>query len=336
MVNKITVGVFGAGRIGKFHIQNLQTNPQINVKTVFDIKLDGLEEWANELGVQLTNNEKDIFDDTDIQAVFIFSPTNTHVPLILKAAAAGKNIFCEKPISFSDEEVEHANQAVKKAGVKIQIGFNRRFDPSFRKIREAVEQKTIGDLHIVKITSRDPEPPPYSYVKVSGGIFMDMTIHDFDMMRYITGSEPETIYAQGDALVDPKLHELNDIDTAITTIKFKNGALGVIDNSRKAVYGYDQRLEAFGSEGAVFADNPAKTTYHFAGAERMEYDHSPYFFIDRYLDAYVDEYKRFAASILDDEPIACTIKDGIMAQRMAKAAQQSLETGRPVPVETFE
>ncbi|MCM2535035.1 inositol 2-dehydrogenase [Neobacillus pocheonensis] len=330
-MSQLTVGIIGAGRIGKLHVDNLRKIPQIHIKSVSDVVINHLKAWAKEKQIEvLTNDYHELLADPEIQAVFICSPTNTHATIIKEAALAGKDIFCEKPVSLSVEETEEALAVVEKAGVKLQIGFNRRYDPNFRKIQIIVKEGRIGQPHILRITSRDPEPPGVDYVKVSGGLFMDMMIHDFDMARYITGSEVVEVSAAGAVLVDPEIGEAGDVDTAIVTLKFTNGALGVIDNSRQAVYGYDQRLEIFGDKGAAQADNNRGTNVEVSSAEFVTKDKPLHFFLERYRQAYIDEVLEFASAILENTEITCTGFDGLQAQRIAKAALESLEKGVPV------
>ncbi len=334
MSNVLTVGIIGAGRIGKLHVDNLKLIPQIKIKAVSDVVVDHLHDWAttNEIDV-LTTNYSDLLNDGEIDAVFICSPTNTHAAIIKEAAQAKKHIFCEKPVSFSVEETHDALKAVEAAGVKLQVGFNRRFDPNFKKVRELVQTNEIGQPHVLKITSRDPQPPSIDYVRASGGLFMDMMIHDFDMARYIMDSEVVEVSAQGTVLVDPAIGEAGDIDTAIVTLKFENGALGVIDNSRQAVYGYDQRLEVFGNKGVATADNCIPTTVQVSTSEHVVKEKPLYFFLERYTQAYVEEVKEFATACLTDQPVTCSGNDGFQAERIAKAAKESLLSGRPVRLE---
>ena len=330
-MTSLTVGIIGAGRIGKLHVDNLRKIPQIRIKSVSDVVIDHLEAWGKEKQIEvLTNDYHELLEDPEIQAVFICSPTNTHATIIKEAALAGKDIFCEKPVSFSVEETEEALAVVEKAGVRLQIGFNRRYDPNFRKIQTLVKDGQIGQPHILRITSRDPEPPGIEYVKASGGLFMDMMIHDFDMARYVMDSEVVEVSAAGAVLVDPAIGEVGDIDTAIVTLKFANGALGVIDNSRQAVYGYDQRLEVFGEKGAAQADNNRPTTVEVSTTEAVTLDKPLYFFLERYNQAYIDEVVEFTRSILEKKEVACTGFDGLQAQKIAKAAKESLEKGAPV------
>lgn len=330
-MSQLTVGIIGAGRIGKLHVDNLRKIPQIHIKSVSDVVINHLKAWAKEKQIEvLTNDYHELLADPEIQAVFICSPTNTHATIIKEAALAGKDIFCEKPVSLSVEETEEALAVVEKSGVKLQIGFNRRYDLNFRKIQIIVKEGRIGQPHILRITSRDPEPPGVDYVKASGGLFMDMMIHDFDMARYITGSEVVEVSAAGAVLVDPEIGEAGDVDTAIVTLKFANGALGVIDNSRQAVYGYDQRLEIFGDKGAAQADNNRATNVEVSSAEFVTKDKPLHFFLERYRQAYIDEVLEFASAILENTEITCTGFDGLQAQRIAKAALESLEKGVPV------
>jgi myo-inositol 2-dehydrogenase / D-chiro-inositol 1-dehydrogenase len=332
-MDKIVIGIIGAGRIGKLHAENIVQIPQVEIKTISDIFADNAREWATQIGIpHVTTDYQDILNDSDIDAIFICSPTNTHAQIIKEAAKAGKHIFCEKPVSFSAEETKEALQVVKEAGVKLQVGFNRRFDHNFKKVHDTVKAGTIGDTHLVKITSRDPEPPPAEYIKSSGGMFMDMSIHDFDMARYVTGSEVEEVYVQGASLVDPVFAELGDVDTAVITLKFENGAIGVIDNSRKAVYGYDQRVEVFGSKGSVTIQNDQPTTAEISTADGVFKDKPQYFFLERYKDAYINETHAFINSVLYNTPLVCEGNDGLQAELIAKAAKESFETGKPVKV----
>ncbi|NGP46104.1 inositol 2-dehydrogenase [Bacillaceae bacterium SIJ1] len=329
-MSEIVVGIIGAGRIGKLHLNNMKHMSNVRIKAVSDVFADQM----GDLGVErMTKDYQEIIQDPEIQVIFICSPTDTHTTIIKEAARAGKHIFCEKPISFSDEETLEAYEVVKEAGVKFQIGFNRRFDRNFSKVRSIVEAKQIGDLHVLKITSRDPEPPPLEYVLRSGGLFADMSIHDFDMARFITNSEVIEVFAQGGALVNPKIAEVGDIDTAIIHLKFANGALGVIDNSRQAVYGYDQRLEAFGSEGSANVKNEAASRIEMFAKDGIKEDNPYHFFLERYNDAYIQEVSDFMTAIEQDKEVTCGFVDGIMAQRIAIAAKKSIDTGMPVQVE---
>ena len=257
MGKAITVGLVGAGRIGRLHAENLAYRiPEAELVAVSDIFVEAAESVAADLQIPAAyQDHRRLLEDESIQAVLICSSTDTHAQIMEEAAEAGKQIFCEKPIALDLGRIDQALDAVDQAGVKLQVGFNRRFDPNFRRAQEIVAAGEIGEPHLLRITSRDPEPPPVEYVKLSGGIFLDMTIHDFDMARFLMGSEVEEIYAAGGVLVDPEIGRAGDIDTAIVTLYFANGALGTIDNSRQAVYGYDQRVEVFGSGGMVAVSN---------------------------------------------------------------------------------
>jgi myo-inositol 2-dehydrogenase/D-chiro-inositol 1-dehydrogenase len=332
-VKKLKIGIIGAGRIGKLHAENLIRLQEAKVKAVSDIFAEQIVEWANDLGIKnVTNDYKDILNDSEIDAVFICSSTDTHTELIIEAAKAGKHIFCEKPVSFNMEETKKALQAVKEAGVKLQIGFNRRFDHNFKRVRDMITSGKVGEPHMIKITSRDPQPPSEEYIKVSGGMFIDMTIHDFDMARYLSGSDVEEVYVQGAVLVDPVFAEYGDVDTAITTLKFKNGSIGVIDNSRKAVYGYDQRVEVFGSKGCITVKNDYPNSAELSTEEGVYQDKPKYFFLERYREAFVEEVKLFIDCILYDKEILVDGNDGLQAELIAHAAKKSWQEKRPVTI----
>ena len=334
-MEKVKVGVIGAGRIGKLHTENLvKFVPQAKVVAVADVFADKIKEWAEDLGIEKVYSDyHDILADKEIDAVIICSPTNTHSKITVEAANAGKHIFCEKPIDYDLSKIDEALTAVRKAGVKFQVGFNRRFDHNFRAVRQAVASGKIGDVNIVKITSRDPNPPSIDYVKVSGGLFLDMAIHDFDMARYLSGSEVEEVYASGAVLVDKAIGEAGDIDTAIVTLKFSNGALGVIDNSRKAAYGYDQRVEVFGSKGCVTVKNDTDDSTEISTEESVTTLKPKYFFLERYKDSFIDEMNCFFDSVVNGAEIKVGAADGLNAVKVALAAKKSLEMGRPVKIE---
>ena len=331
-MNKLKFGIIGAGRIGKLHAENLTYNiPNAEVVAIADVNLNAAQETAQNLGIpQVSDQYKDIISNVNVDVVAICSPTDLHAQQIIESAEAGKHIFCEKPIALSIDKIQEANEAVKQNGVKLMVGFNRRFDANFAKIQQTVAAHKTGSVHIVKITSRDPAPPPVEYVKRSGGLFLDMMIHDFDMSRYVSGSEVEEVYATGNVLVDPKIGEAGDIDTAIVQLKFKNGALGVIDNSRQAVYGYDQRVEVFGNNGMVLVDNNKPDAHRFLGAEGETGSLPLYFFLERYAQSYINEMNAFIKSILEDSSSPVTGQDGLMAVVIGLAANKSLKENRPV------
>lgn len=334
----LRIGVIGAGRIGKIHAENLATRiPGAVVAAIADINLEAAKELAAKLRVEkVVADFNEIINDKSIDAVAICSSTDTHADLIIAAAQAGKHIFCEKPVDHSLEKIDRAIEAVNQAGVQCQIGFNRRFDANFKKLRDLVKEGKIGDLHILRITSRDPAPPPAEYVKVSGGMFLDMTIHDFDMARYLSGSEVVEVYAAGGVMVDPAIGAAGDIDTAIITLKFANGAIGTIDNSREAVYGYDQRAEVFGSGGMAATANNTPNTSVYSNAQGVTSEKPLYFFLERYMDSFIAEMRDFVAAIREGAPTPVTILDGRKPVVIAMAAKKSLAENRPVKLSEVE
>jgi myo-inositol 2-dehydrogenase/D-chiro-inositol 1-dehydrogenase len=330
-MKKTTFGVVGTGRIGKIHAGNLLAMPDVQLKSVADPFLDP-DEWSSR-GIAPTLDPSDIFNDPQIEAVLICSPTPTHAEFTEIAAKAGKHVFCEKPIALDPDRIRTTLEVVEKAGVKLQVGFNRRFDPTFARVREAVVNGEIGDVHLVKVVARDPSPPPPEYVAESGGLFLDMTIHDFDMVRFLSGSEIEEVQAFGAVLVDPAIGEAGDVDTAVVTMKLKNGALAVIENSRKAVFGYDQRLEVFGSEGGVEAFNESPCQVRLRTAQGIRAENPLYFFLERYQRSFVVELEAFVASIRQDGEPPVGGRDGLMSVLVGLAAARSMAENRPVKVE---
>lgn len=328
------VGIIGVGRIGRVHAQSI-TNliPNAKIKAVMDVYLEGVREWADSMGIQdVYSDYNDILADPEIDAVLVCSSTDTHAEISIAAAKAGKHIFCEKPIDYDLDRIDKVLEAVEEAGVKFQVGFNRRFDHNFARINQVTKDGVIGDPQIIKITSRDPEPPPVSYVKVSGGIFLDMAIHDFDMARFQAGSEVTEVYAVGDSLVDPEIGKAGDVDTAITTLKFENGSMCVIDNCRQAVYGYDQRVEVFGSKGSIEARNDKETNTVLRTAESVTEDKPLYFFLERYMASFAEEMKQFFDAISNDTDVPCGGIDGLNAVVIGLAATKSVKEGRPVKI----
>ncbi len=332
----LKIGIIGAGRIGKLHAANLvNLVPGAEVVCVSDVNIDAARALADRLGIpKACADYREILGDPQIEAVFICSSTDTHSPISIEAARAGKHIFCEKPIDHDIEKVKVVLAEVKKAGVKYQVGFNRRFDRNFKHVREVVKNGGVGDVQIIKITSRDPEAPPISYVKVSGGIFMDMTIHDFDMARYLSGSEVSEVSVFGACLVNPEIGKAGDIDTCVISLRFENGALGVIDNSRQAVYGYDQRVEVFGSKGMISAENETANNTTYYTAERVEKEKPLWFFLERYNDAFVTEEKGFVDACLNGGETLVGAVDGLKPILIAMAANESVKRGgAPVKVQ---
>ena len=333
------VGIIGAGRIGKVHIKNISMFvPELEIKTVVDPFMnEQTEAYVKKYGVtNVTKNADDILNDKEIEAVIICSSTDTHSKYIIEAAHAGKHIFCEKPVDYDLAKVHQAINAAKEAGVKLQIGFCRRFDHNHKGVYDVVRSGRIGDVHMVKISSRDPEPPCIDYVKVSGGIFYDMMIHDFDMARFLVGSEVTEVHAVGAVLIDPAIGEAGDVDTAVVTLKFENGAIATIDNSRKAVYGYDQRVEVFGSKGCARNENDVPNTVVVSDAQCTSSQNTYAIMWDRYTGAFVSEMQAFADAVLNDKETPVTGMDGLYPVLMAAAATKSLKEGRPVKIAEVE
>ncbi|MEW5987303.1 MAG: inositol 2-dehydrogenase [Chloroflexota bacterium] len=331
-MKRIRIGVIGAGRIGKIHAETIATRVAgAELAAVADVDRPAAQELAGRFHTPVvTADYRDLLDDSTIDAVAICSATDTHAPIIQAAAAAGKHIFCEKPIDHDLGRIDASLQAVEAAGVKLLVGFNRRFDPNFRKVRELVAAGKVGRPHLLRITSRDPAPPPIEYVKVSGGLFLDMTIHDFDMARFLIGSEVEEVYTAAAVLVDPAIGAAGDVDTAVIILKFRNGVIGTIDNSRQAVYGYDQRVEVFGSAGMVAVANNTPDTHVFYNADGAHASLPLYFFLERYMDAYVAEMQAFVECVVNDTPSPVTGLDGRIPVAIGLAARQSYLENRPV------
>jgi myo-inositol 2-dehydrogenase/D-chiro-inositol 1-dehydrogenase len=332
MTSKVNVGLIGAGRIGRVHAENLAYRiPQAQVIAVADVFQEAARKCAADFHIPtVVPDPQAIFDDPHIDAVIVCSSTDTHARFMVAAASAGKHIFCEKPIALNLATIDEALAAVDRAGVKLQIGFNRRFDPNFKQVRDWVAEGKIGTPHLVRITSRDPAPPPLDYIKVSGGIFLDMTIHDFDMARYLINDEVEEVYAAGGVLVDPAIGVAGDIDTAVVTLRYANGAIGAIDNSRQAVYGYDQRVEVFGSAGGIIVSNNTPHSAVFSSTEGVHSALPLYFFLERYTEAFVAELKAFIECIQRDTPPPVTGLDGRIPVVMGLAAWTSYRENRPV------
>lgn len=325
------VGIVGFGRIGRIHCNSLKKIKDVEVTAVADSFADKMTDVFNEYGIDnYSNDYHDIINNPEIDTVFVCSPTDTHAEVAIAAAKAGKDIFCEKPIDFDIKRVEEVLAEVKKAGVSFQVGFNRRFDPNFAKAKKSILDGDVGQVHVIKITSRDPEAPPISYVKSSGGIFVDMTIHDFDMARFLADSEPVQVFAVGDALINKEILQYDDIDTAIITIKFENGAMAVIDNSRQAAYGYDQRVEVFGSKGMVKCENNTPTQTTLFTEDAVKKDKPLYFFLERYQQSFEEELVQFFDAIEKGQETPVVGKDGLVPILMGIAAKKSLKENRPV------
>ncbi len=324
--------VLGCGRIGVMHAEYLHRRVSgAEVVGVFDVVAAAADAVAADLGVAAYTSLSDAIA-ADADAVAICTPTDAHVDHMIAAAEAGRAIFCEKPISLDVAEVDRGLAAVEAAGVPLHIGFNRRFDPSHKAVADAVANNAVGDVSLVRITSRDPGPPPISYIAGSGGLFSDMTIHDFDMARYVTGSEVEQVYAVGAVRVDPAIGEAGDIDTAVVVLTHANGAITTIDNSRRAEYGYDQRVEAFGNKGMAASDN--HHNHNATVATDGGYHHPPLqnFFLERYTASYLDQWAAFIDAVERQGPMPVTGADGRAPLLMAMAAKRSMDEGRPVQI----
>ncbi len=337
----LRIGVLGVGRIGSMHADLLTSQVDgATVTGVFDVYAEGAAAVASKLGISAFDSAEALIASADVDAVAICTSTDTHVDLMVAAAAAGKAIFCEKPVSLDLAEVDRGLAAVSAArngaGVPLHIGFNRRFDAGHAAVRDAVLDGSVGDVRTVKITSRDPAPPPISYIEVSGGIFNDMTIHDFDMARFVTGSDVVEVYAKGSVMVDPAIGEAGDLDTIAVMLTHENGAITMIDNCRQAAYGYDQRVEAFGSEGVATSENQLDHHAIVRTANGGQTAKVPYFFLDRYIPSYVSQWQQFVAAVVNGEPTPVSGADGRAPLVIGKAAARSVAEGRPVLISEFD
>ena len=335
---KLHFGIIGAGRIGRVHAESLAFRmPEAEIVSVFDVKREAAEALAAHCGIpNVAGSVDEILGDKRIEAVAICSSTDTHADLIIRAAQAGKHIFCEKPISYTLKQIDAALAAVKKAGVKLQIGFNRRFDTNYARVRKAVTSGEIGKPCLVHITSRDPLPPPIEFVRLSGGMFLDMMIHDFDMARFLTGDEVEEVYAAAGVMADPAIGELGDVDTAVVTLRYRSGAIGTIDNSRKAVFGYDQRVEILGTEGKIASENRFPNQVVVSTGKAVYSDLPLNFFMDRYTDSFAEELRQFTHAVLENKPVPVTGEDSRVPVIMAMAARRSYDENRPVKLTEVE
>ncbi|MDY0120112.1 MAG: inositol 2-dehydrogenase [Clostridia bacterium] len=317
--------------MGRLHVENITSFiPRLEIVAAADVAIDASREWLESKGIkELYTDYRDLLKNDDIEAVIIASATDTHKEIAIAAAEAKKQIFCEKPIDQAVVNNEEVVRAIESAGVLFQVGFNRRFDHNFARVRQLVEDGSIGEVQIIRISSRDPAPPPLHYLKVSGGLFLDMMIHDFDMVRYLSGMEVRRVTAHGANLIDPKIKEEGDIDTAVVTLELSNGALAVIDNSRQAVYGYDQRVEVFGSKGQAVAYNDAPNNVELYSEDAIRKDKIYYFYLDRYTRAFVDQFNTFADA-LEGKRGGPGVIDGLRAVEIGVAAGQSLREGKTV------
>lgn len=336
MNRQINVAVIGTGRIGSVHSRNLvRSIHEANVVAVCDIRIDVAQAVADELGImRVVKDYHELLEDNSLEAVLIATNTDTHAFIVKDCANAGKHIFCEKPLALNLTDTDDVIQTIEKTGVKLQIGFNRRFDKSFRKVKEIVTSGQIGRPCVLRITNRDPEPPSIEYATTSGGMFLDMSIHDFDMARFQIG-EVDEVYAIGNVLQAPYLQEIGDVDVDIITLKFADGTIGAIDNSRKCSYGYDQRLEVFCVNGTALAENEHEHTVYMGGDEGFQSARVPYSFIQRYADGYVSEVRQFLHCIRDGQPVTPTAHDSRMAVLLGSAAWEAFRRNRPVSLKDF-
>lgn len=338
LIPSLKIGLIGAGRIGHLHAEHLTARiPSADVLIVADAFEETARQCAESFAIaSFTGDYRVVLDRPDIEAVVICSSTDTHARIIEEAAQAGKHIFCEKPIALDLASIDRALKAVKRAGVKLQIGFNRRFDASFNRAHQAIERGEIGQPHQFDIVSRDPTPPPIEYIRVSGGIFLDMTIHDFDMTRFLIGSEVEEVFALGGVMSDPAIGEAGDVDTCVVSLRMTNGVIGTISNSRRAAYGYDQRVEVLGSAGAISIGNNYPNTAIISDSHSVRRDLPQHFFLERYSESFVAEMTAFIDAVLHNTPVPVTGYDGRAPVVIAMAAQKSLEEHRPIYLSEIE
>lgn len=334
-MKKLRCGVIGLGRVGKMHVENMYLLPQLDIICAADYFIEEMSDWL--YSVNITSgykNYQELLQRDDIEAVFIFTSTDMHEEIVTAAAQAGKHIFCEKPLSMNEDE--QASMAVlrkvKDKGVTLQVAFNRRFDPQFHEVFELVRSGKIGRPQMIKITSRDPDLLPHDLIKRIGGLIFDFTMHDFDMARFMMQDEVSEVYVKGNTLIDPSLKNIDDVDTLAVMLTFRNGGYALIDNSRRAVYGYDQRVEVFGSEGMAYADNVSESTVKVFNSQHCIMKNPLPDFTVRYREAYRTEILHFIDSVLHHTPVVCTGEDALLAQRIAIAAQQSLKSGLPVKI----
>lgn len=334
-MKKLRCGVIGLGRVGKMHVENMYLLPQLDIICAADYFIEDMSDWL--CSVNITSgykNYQELLQRDDIEAVFIFTSTDMHEEIVMAAAQAGKHIFCEKPLSMNEDE--QASMAVlrkvKEKGVTLQVAFNRRFDPQFHEVFDLVRSGKIGRPQMIKITSRDPDLLPHDLIKRIGGLIFDFTMHDFDMARFMMQDEVSEVYVKGNTLIDPSLKNIDDVDTLAVMLTFRNGGYALIDNSRRAVYGYDQRVEVFGSEGMAYADNVSESTVKVFNSQHCVMKNPLPDFTVRYREAYRTEILHFIDSVLHHTPVVCTGEDALLAQRIAIAAQQSLKSGLPVKI----
>ena len=328
-MSSVDLAIVGFGRIGRIHAENILSMQGANLKMIVDPILD-IDEGLKRRGIQQSKNIADLFSLQKIDGVIICSPSNYHVEQIKELSKATKNIFCEKPLGLSIKEIMEVKSLVDSKNLNLHVGFNRRFDPDFSSLKLSIVSGDIGDLHMIKIISRDPSPPPISYIEKSGGMFLDMTIHDFDMVKYLSGVEISEIYAKGDCFIDPEIKKANDIDTAIINMTLKNGILSTINNSRKAVYGYDQRIEVLGSKGTMIVGNKLLHGVRKGTKDGFTSANPKNFFIDRYKESYQIEIADFIRSTSGETVDHANVDDGLHALKIGLATNKSLLKNKPI------
>ena len=333
-MKKLKVGIVGAGRIGNVHAQSITYHiPGAEVAMITDVNEPAAKALAEKYGVAKYGADYNaILNDPEIGAVLVCSPTPTHADIAMAAMKAGKHVFCEKPVDLTIDKIKATAKVAEETGMKLQIGFNRRFDHNHGRVQQLAANGTLGSIELIKITSRDPEPSSPEYAASSGGLYIDMMIHDFDMAMFLAGCDVTEVYAMGTSLVDPRIGQAGDVDTAIVTLTFANGALGVIDNSRRAAYGYDQRVEAFGSLGMAAGENDGDTTVRVSTVDGVVSDKPQFFFLERYMASFISEMTQFVDAVQNDKPVPVGIHAGLMSVVLAKAAKKSLDEHRPVKV----
>ena len=329
-MKKYKFAIAGLGRIGKIHLENLLLMDQVEVVSAMDTQVEG-HQFAKKKGIdQIFNSYEQMIKESTIDAVVICSPTDTHADYVQMAAYAGIAVFCEKPLDLNLGRVLEVLKLVESKGIKLMLGFNRRFDQEFLKVKKLVAQGAIGNHHLVKITSRDPQAPPISYIVQSGGLFLDMTIHDFDMARFLVDKEVVEVYAKGAALINPELSRVGDIDSAVITLTYEDGTMAIIDNSREAAYGYDQRVEVFGSKGMVKADNNLHDRHQLFNSEGSHAALPLNFFLERYAAAYKTETREFIYALSNNTDLPVNGNDGLQSLKIGLAAIKSIKENRPV------
>ena len=323
------VGLLGTGRIGRLHAETIASHSESSLHAVSDIDSDSAKELAIQYGVSVKPAD-DVISDPNVDAILIATSTDTHSEFIEKASLSGKAVLCEKPVDLNLNRAKECLDKVSTANNSIMIGFNRRFDPNFAQLKKSLDNGEIGNRELLTITSFDPAPPPISYIKTSGGLYRDMMIHDFDLANFIMGELPISISAIGHSLVDPAIGVAGDVDTAVVTMSYADGKIAVIKNSRRAAYGYDQRIEILGSEGLLQAENILENSVVKSNNDGVISAKPKYFFLERYIGAFKAEWDAFLKSVRNHKPVPVTLKDGVAALAMAEAATQSQNTGKSI------